>query len=292
MLIQQTISQPDTLLKLFVTIDDRLHELEPYLSARQLPDDRRGGQPNLSAAEVITMLIFGAWRGLNDKAKLYTFFAQYHRAEFPRLPHYSKFVAATNRVSLELKGLLAQFLAHHRRLQEGHPLVFQDSTALPVCKVARASQHRTFSGLARKSRNGMGWWYGFKLHVQCDEQGRLCAVGLSAANLDDRRMLDPLCHWMATGGVVGDRGYLSQSKAQELGRRGIQLITAIRKNMKKLASQFQVACLQARHRVEELFEFLKCCFGLVRTTHRADHAFAGHLLVCLLAYSCYKLLFQ
>ena len=187
--------------------------------------------------------------------------------------------------------MLAQFIQAHRLAQAGHPVVFQDSTAVPVCKVARAAQHRTLKHLARKSRNGMGWWYGFKLHVQCDEQGRLCALQLSAANVDDRKLLDPLCTWMTTGIVVGDRGYISQEKAEELGRRGIQLITGIRKNMKKLASQFQMACLQARHRVEELFEFLKCCFGLVRTTHRADYAFGVHLLVCLLAYSFYKLLF-
>jgi hypothetical protein len=31
---------------------------------------------------------------------------------------------------------------------------------------------------ARKPKNGMGWWYGFKLHVQCDETGCLCAFGV------------------------------------------------------------------------------------------------------------------
>jgi len=73
--------------------------------------------------------------------------------------------------------------------------------------------------------------------------------------VDDRKLHDPLCAWITTGIVVGARGYISQEKAEELGRRGIQLITGIRKNMKKLASQFQIACLQARHRVEELFGF-------------------------------------
>ena len=56
--------------------------------------------------------------------------------------------------------------------------MWQDSTAIAVCHVARARQHRTFRDWARKSKNGMGWWYGFKLHVQCDEAGRLCGVGL------------------------------------------------------------------------------------------------------------------
>ena len=167
-------------------------------------------------------------------------------------------------------------------------MVFQDSTALPVCKVARASQHRTFRPWARKSKTGSGWWYGFKLHLQCDEEGRLCTVALSAASVDERKLLTPLTPWMTTGVVVGGRGYISAAKAQELGTRGVYVITAIRKNMRKLASPCQLACLQTRHRVEELFAFLKCAFGLVRTTHRAPYALLIHLLVCLLAYALYK----
>src|SRR5262245_6816554 len=130
-------------------------------------------------------------------------------------------------------------------------------TAITVCHVARARQHRTFRDWARKSKNGMGWWYGFKLHVKCDEAGRLC-------------------------------GYLPQAKATELAQRGVYLLTATRKNMRHVASQFQLACLQLRHRVEKVFAFLKVAFGAARTTHRATHALPIHLLCCLLAYSLYN----
>jgi Transposase DDE domain len=198
------------------------------------------------------------------------------------------FVEATNRYATALRGLLALVLAQNRHARQPYPIVFQDSTALPVCKVARASQHRIFRAWARKSKTGSGWWYGFKLHVQCDEEGRLCAVDLTTASADERKLLTPLTQWMTTGVVVGDRGYISEAQAQELGARGIYALTAIRKNMPKLATHFQLACLQARHRVEELFEFLKCAFGLVRTTHRAPYALLIHLLVCLLAYSLSK----
>jgi hypothetical protein len=66
------------------------------------------------------------------------------------------------------------------------------------------------------------------------------------------------------------------------------LLTATRKNLCKVARRFQLACLQLRHRVEELFGFLKCAFGAERTTHRAAHALPIHLLGCLFAYSLYK----
>jgi hypothetical protein len=288
MLMQEKINAPDTLLKLYIAIDDDLKALHPQLQAKQLPRDPRGGTPTLSAAEVLTILVWGAWRGLKDKATLYFHLQTHHRQEFPTLGAYSKFVAATARHSVELRAVLALLLHRNRQAQGPYPIVLQDSTALAVCHVARARQHRTFREWARKSKNGMGWWYGFKLHVQCDEAGRLCGFDLTTATVDDRKLLDPLTRWLKDGIVVGDGGYLSKAKAQELAQRGVYLLTPTRKNMRHLASQFQLACLQLRHRVEEVFAFLKNAFGAVRTPHRATHALPTHLLCCLLAYSLYK----
>jgi len=67
----------------------------------------------------------------------------------------------------------------------------------------------------------MEWWYGFKLHVQCDEVGRLCAFALTTATVDDRKLLDPLTRWLKEGIVIGDGGYLSQAKARDLAQRGV-----------------------------------------------------------------------
>ena len=288
MLIQEKISGSETLLKLYVAIDDALTALQPQLQAKHLPRDPRGGAPTLSAAEVLTSLVWGAWRGLTDKAKVYFHIQPYPRRECPTLGAYSKFVAATTRDSGELRALRALILHRHRQAPGPYPSVLQDSTAIEVCHVARARQHRTFRDWARKSKNGRGWWYGFKLHVPWDEAGRLCGCDLTTATVDDRKLLDPLPRWMHDGLVVGDGGYLPQAKARELAQRGVYLLTATRNNMRHVASQFQLACLPLRHRVEELCEFMTCAFGAVRTTHRAAHALPLHLLGCLLAYSLYK----
>ncbi len=124
-----------------------------------------------------------------------------------------------------------------------------------------------------------------QLHVQCDETGRLCGFDLITATVDERKLLDPLTRWMQDGIVVGDGGYLSKAKADDSAQRGVYLPTPTRKTMRHLASPFPLACLRLRHRVEELFAFLTCAFGLVRSTHRAPYALPIHLLGCLLAYS-------
>ena len=58
------------MLKLYVAIDADLKALQPQLRAKQLPPDPCGGVPGLSAAEVLTVLVWGAWHGLKDKAAL------------------------------------------------------------------------------------------------------------------------------------------------------------------------------------------------------------------------------
>jgi len=156
MLIQERISGSDTLPKLYVAIDEDFKALRPQLQTKQLPRDPRGSTPSLSAAEVLTILVWGAWRGLTDKAKVHSHIQTYHRREFPTLGAYNKFVEATNRDSVELRALLALVLHRNRQAQGAYPIVLQDSTAIAVCHVARAHQHRTFRAWARKSKNGMG----------------------------------------------------------------------------------------------------------------------------------------
>jgi hypothetical protein len=221
MLIQEKISSPETLLKLYVAIDEDLKALRPQVQATHLPRDPRGGAPVLSAAEVLTIVVWGAGRGLRDNAQLYFPLQAYHQQEFPTLGAYSKFVEATNRYSGELRALLALWLHRNRQAQGAYPIVLQDSTAIAVCPIARVRQHRLFRHWARKSKNGMGWGYGFKLHGQCDEAGRLCGVDLTTATVDDRKLLAPLTRWMQDGIVVGDGGYLSKAKAQDLAQRGV-----------------------------------------------------------------------
>ena len=169
----------------------------------------------MSAAEVVTRLVWGAWRGLTDKAKVYFHRQGYHRREFPSLGAYSKFVEATNRSRVELRALLALVLHRNRQAQGRYPIVRQDSTAIAVCHSARARQPRTFRAWARNSKNGRGWWSGFTRHVQGEEAGRLCGCALTTATVDDRKLLDPLTRWLKDGIVVGDGGYLSKAKARE-----------------------------------------------------------------------------
>ena len=71
MLRREKRSGTDTLLKLSEALDEDLNARQPQLQAQHLPRDPRGGRPLLGAAEVLPLLVWGAWRGLTDKANLY-----------------------------------------------------------------------------------------------------------------------------------------------------------------------------------------------------------------------------
>ncbi|MFP6724527.1 MAG: transposase [Candidatus Poribacteria bacterium] len=48
------------------------------------------------------------------------------------------------------------------------------------------SSHRVFSQIAKRGKNSVGWFYGFKLHLIANDEGELLAVRLTSANVDDR----------------------------------------------------------------------------------------------------------
>jgi hypothetical protein len=48
-----------------------------------------------------------------------------------------------------------------------------DSTSIIVCKNKRIFNHKVFSGIAQRSKNSMGWFFGFKLHIVASDTGEL-----------------------------------------------------------------------------------------------------------------------
>ena len=79
----------------------------------------------------------------------------------------------------------------------------------------------------------MRWYFGFKLHLMCNERGEILNFMLTKANVYDRdknifnRLTDNV-----SGKLFADKGYISQGLFERLFNDGINLVTAIRSNMK------------------------------------------------------------
>ena len=65
-------------------------------------------------------------------------------------------------------------------------IYFVDSTDLEACHIKRVKWNKTFKNLAAKSKSTMGWFYGFKLHLICNDKGEIMSFSISKGNVDDR----------------------------------------------------------------------------------------------------------
>ena len=91
---------------------------------------------------------------------------------------------------------------------------------------------------------------------------------------------------IAKGKLFGDRGYISQSLAEELlVQHGIHLVTKARKNMRgRLLTLTDKLLLRKRAIIESVNDQLKNVCHIEHTRHRSPRNFLVHLLCGLIAY--------
>ena len=99
----------------------------------------------------------------------------------------------------------------------------------------------------------MGWFFGFKLHLIINDKGEILSFYLTKGNVDDRnlkaitKMTEELF-----GKLFGDKGYISKALSDILFGNGIQLITAVKRNMKEKALSNEEKILLRKRSVIEL----------------------------------------
>ena len=58
----------------------------------------------------------------------------------------------------------------------------------------------------------MGWFFGFKLHLICNEKGELLNFMITPGDVDDRKPLEYQAFVeFIHGKLVGDKGYISKN---------------------------------------------------------------------------------
>lgn len=270
-----------SILDLFCSVDAFWQQFEPLWERELVAAGRRRRRATrLHPSEIMTILILFQQSGYRTFKGFYTQQVQTHlRAEFPQLVSYNRFVELMPRVLLPLAAYL------HTRLGRCTGISFVDSTSLSVCKNARIAQHRVFRVDARRGKTSVGWFYGFKLHLVVNDCGELLAFCLTPGNIDDRRPVPRLVRRLF-GKLFGDRGYVSQSLAEQLLiTRGVQLITKVRKNTReRLLAYADKLLLRKRAIIESVNDQLKNVCQIEHTRHRSPFNFLVHLLAGLIAY--------
>ena len=269
------------IVELYCRVDDFCKEFMPEYEKRLLANGNKLIETDsLNMSEIITIMINFHIEGYRDFKNYYKrHVCNVLKWAFPRLVSYNRFVELEKTAMVPL----VSFLYSMRGRETG--IYFVDSTALEVCHIKRAKWNKTFKGLAAKSKSTMGWFYGFKLHLVCNDKGEIMNFSISKGNVDDRTPVRNLAKDLQ-GSLVGDRGYIDFKLFEDLMAKGLKLITKIKTNMKnKLMPLIDKILLRKRSIIETINDQLKNIYQIEHTRHRSPINFLVNLFSGLAAYS-------
>jgi hypothetical protein len=275
------VNMLERLVETFCAVDDFCKAFLPQWEAYLIRNGTapRGPEPGLCVSEIITILLMLHGSRFKYLKSFYNgVTGEVLRRYFPAMPCYERFVALQPSVLLPLLCFLLS------RLGQRTGIYYIDSTALAVCHNRRLGRHKTFKGLAARGKTSMGWCFGFKLHLVFNHLNEIVALKLTPGNVHDGAPVEQLTHNL-TGKLFGDKGYLGKKRVAALLKRGLVLMTKVRKNMKALPLTLtDKLLLNARNMAETIIGHIKAFSSLNLPRHRAPINAFLHLLAALTAY--------
>ena len=277
----------DKIIEIFVKVDDFCNEFDNEFTKNQLADPcdvkKRNRKAGLCDSETITLLIsFHSGQFRNFKHFYLHYVSVHLRDDFPGLVSYNRFIELSHRCAIAFMLFL-----HHTCRGECTGISFIDSTVLRVCHTKRIKRNKTFKDIAEVGKSTMGWFFGFKLHLIINDKGEILSFFLTKGNVDDRnaKAITQMTKEIF-GKLFGDKGYISKALSDLLFGNGIQLITAVRKNMKsKALSNEEKLLLRKRSVIETVNDELKNICQVEHTRHRSISGFLINIMGAVAAYS-------
>ena len=278
----------DKITEIYCIADDFFKLFNDQMKKHAIPDvnippkRRYHRESTMSQTEVMIIMILFHASGYRCLKHYYLRYVSVNlRHLFPKLVSYNRFVELEKNVALPLAIFIKKVL-----LGKCTGISIVDSTPLRVCRNQRIQMHRVFKGIAARGKCSMGWFFGFKLHLICNEKGELLNFMFTPGDIDDRRPLEykPFIRFIH-GKLVGDKGYISQNLFERLFVDGIQLITKLKSNMKgALMAVSDRLLLRKRALIETINDELKNIAQIEHSRHRSFNNFLVNLLSGIAAY--------
>ena len=272
--------------EIFCIADDFYKELEKNAVDFRLSSDssrpKRNRKCTMSESEIITILIcFHMGQFRNFKHYYLSYVSTSLASDFSDLLSYNRFIQIEHRVVIPL-------LMFIRLIGFGSctGISFVDSTKIAVCHNKRISTNRVFRGMAEIGKSTMGWFYGFKLHLICNDRGEILNFMITPGDIDDREPLKIKSFVeFIYGKLVGDKGYIGKDLFSKLFIDGIQLITKLKNNMKGgIRSMYDRILLRKRAIIETINDELKNIAQIEHSRHRSFPNFVVNLIGGIAAY--------
>lgn len=275
----------DKVTELFCMADDFCKFFDAMMKKYTLKSDNKHAyhrDSTMSKSEIMLIMILFHDSGYRCLKHFYVEKVCKHlRHLFPKVVSYNRFVELEKQVAVPLALFIKKVL-----LGKCTGISFVDSTPLRVCRNQRIHIHKVFKGIAQRGKCSMGWFFGFKLHLICNEKGEVLNFIITPGNVDDRKQLEYKAFVeFIYGKLVGDKGYIGKNLFQRLFVDGIQLITKLKSNMKgALMSVSDKLLLRKRAIIETVNDELKNIAQVEHSRHRSFENFIVNMLGAIAAY--------
>lgn len=244
---------------------------------------RRGPQPTLSDAEVLTIEVVGIWLGLATDKGIYLYFQRHYGDWFPALRdvHRTTFVRQSANlwaVKVQLWRQLLRWIHHDPTDQ------VMDSMPLPVCRFARANRCRRlrevsaygYDEVARQKQ------FGLRVHARIAWPGVLCDLELLPANVHDTAAAESMLMGV-TGQILADRNYWKPVLRERLREQHLSLLAPFSSATHE-KQPWPRALTRKRYRIETVFGQLVQRFQARQVWARDAWHLCSRWLRCILAH--------
>lgn len=235
------------------------------------------GRPKkISIINAITLALYQHQSTRATKKSLYEDFKDNLKCSYKTL------VISINAVATYCARLL--FIIMRLGKKHQHLVKYTDATDIPVCLKKNADSHQTMRTFSELGRSSKGWFYGLKLTITRDAEGRLLAILFTRANANDREICKTINRDI-NGIIIMDAGYVSKELEQDMNIEGKRwLLIRPYKTMQKLMTKWQEDLYRGRFQIEFDFRSLKMFHGLVTSLPRSVNGYLANYIHALTSF--------
>jgi hypothetical protein len=217
----------------FVVVDDIWKTIAPLYK-------RPGPKPECTDSELIAMSLIGECRGWHMETDLLSSWKDF-RHLFPHIPSQSRF-NRRRRNLMQATNLIRQIILRSLDLSQDRQCII-DSLPIPVVQFhlvpGSTGDWKAYEARFGKVTTKKQTIFGYRLHLLIAMNGLILDFELTAANCSDLEAGFELLNEHTDLEVLGDKGYISADKAEELWvNNRIQLRTIPRENQKQQVSKW------------------------------------------------------
>ena len=216
----------------YVVVDDIWRQISPLYR-------RPGPLPVCGDSELMTMALVGECRGRDVETELLSHFSE-HKDLFPRIPSQSRFNRRRRNLASAFNLIRLCILRCLDVAQDRQCLI--DSLPIPVVHFhlvpGSTGDWRAYGARFGKVPSKKQTIFGYRLHLLITLGGIILDFELAPANATDLEVGFELLMEHTDLEVLGDKGYISAEKADELWRANrLRLRTLPRRNQKEQVSR-------------------------------------------------------